>query len=235
MYINIKPREYQEKIFESCKEKNCLVVRLSNYEGNVKNIIEFSDFISINIKTEILSKKPIEGEIKKMSDWAYSFRPQIEWNDVKFSLEKKQLVQEYFRKRLIKLWEEIKKDFKGCVILIDEAESLEKIEGIFQFLREVFQRMSMDANYMVVLAGKLNFPERMSESFSPLNRFFPVHKLEAFSYNDMKDYITKKLKGSKIMIVSSSILQYNTFDIKRALDTNKCICSGPKLYAARIT
>ena len=26
MYINIKPREYQEKIFESCKEKNCLVV-----------------------------------------------------------------------------------------------------------------------------------------------------------------------------------------------------------------
>src|SRR3989344_1999908 len=193
------------KLEALAKEKNCLVVRLSNYEGNVKNIIEFSDFISINIKTEILSKKPIEGEIKKMSDWAYSFRPQIEWNDVKFSLEKKQLVQEYFRKRLIKLWEEIKKDFKGCVILIDEAESLEKIEGIFQFLREVFQRMSMDANYMVVLAGKLNFPERMSESFSPLNRFFPVHKLEAFSYNDMKDYITKKLKGSKINIEERAI------------------------------
>ena len=42
-------------------------------------------------------------------------------------------------------------------------------------------------------------------SFSPLNRFFPVHKLEAFSYNDMKDYITKKLKGSKINIEERAI------------------------------
>ncbi len=193
------------KLEALAKEKNCLVVRLSNYEGNVNNIIEFSDFISINIKTEILSKKPMDNGIQKMFDWASSFKPQIEWNDVKISLEKKQLVQEYFRKRLIKLWEEIKKDFKGCVILIDEAESLEKIEGIFQFLREVFQRISMDANYMVVLAGKLNFPERMSESFSPLNRFFPVHKLESFKYDDIKNYIIKKLKDTTINIEEKAI------------------------------
>ena len=193
------------KLDALAKEKNCLVVRLSNYEGNVNNIIEFSDFISVNIKTEILSKKPLDDGIQKMFNWATSFKPQIEWNDIKLSLEKKQLVQEYFRKRLIKLWDEIKKEFKACVILIDEAESLEKIDGIFQFLREVFQRICMDTNYMLVLAGKLNFPERMSESFSPLNRFFPVHKLEAFGYNEMKDYILKKLKDTGVTIEENAI------------------------------
>src|SRR3989344_5444355 len=101
------------KLDALAKEKNCLVVRLSNYEGNVNNIIEFSDFISVNIKTEILSKKPLDDGIQKMFNWATSFKPQIEWNDIKLSLEKKQLVQEYFRKRLIKLWDEIKKEFKA--------------------------------------------------------------------------------------------------------------------------
>ena len=185
------------------KKENCLIIRLSNYEGNVNNIVEFSDFIITNIKTDFVSRKPLYGH--QILKWVTSFKPQIEWSDLKLSLEKKQLVQEYFRKRLIELWDEIKKEFKACVILIDEAESLEKINGIFQFLREVFQRISMESNYMIVLAGKLNFPERMSESFSPLNRFFPVHKLEPFRAEEMRDYILKKLREYNIKIEEPAI------------------------------
>lgn len=198
------------KIEAISKEKKCLVVRLSNYEGNVNSIVEFSDFISTNIKTELISKSDITRNLKEISNWLSSFKPQIEWNDVKLSFEKKQLVQEYFRKRLIEMWGNIKKNFNACVILIDEAESLEKIEGIFQFLREVFQRVSSEANYMVVLAGKLNFPERMSESFSPLNRFFPVHKLEPFSNLEVEAYIQRKLLNTGVSIAE---------DVRRVIES----------------
>jgi hypothetical protein len=193
------------KFEEIAKGENCLAIRLSNYEGNVCNIIDFSDFLSSNIKTELLSKKSFEGRMQDVFTWAKSLKPQIQWKDIKLTIEKKQLIQKIFSDRLVKLWVDIKKDFDACVILIDEAESLEKIEGVFQFLREAFQRISNEANYMIILAGKLNFPERMSEEFSPLNRFFPAHKLEAFSKEEIETYIKRKLETENTAINKEAI------------------------------
>ncbi len=189
------------KFEQIAKDQNCLVVRLSNYEGNVKDIIELCDFISANIKTEIISKKPLS----KLNEWLKTLKPTVGWNDVSLTLEKRQIAQELFRQRLNRLWEEIKDEFKAIVILIDEAESLEKVSGALTFLREVFQRVSSEANYMVVLAGKLNFPERMSESFSPLNRFFPVQKLKALNHEEIKEYILRKLEPEKVTVDQKSI------------------------------
>lgn len=193
------------KFEEVAKKENCLVVRLSNYEGNIKTIMDFSDFISTNIKLELLTKQPFGKGLQKFSDWLSSLKPQIEWNDVKLSFDKRQIIQECLRARLTELWNEIKKTHKTCVILMDEAESLEKIEGIFQFLREVFQRTSVDCNYMLVLAGKFNFSERMSESFSPLNRFFPVNRLEPFEIDEIKKYVDKKLNSTAITIENDAL------------------------------
>jgi len=193
------------KFEQIARENNCLVIRMSNYESNIKSIIDLCDFICSNIKGEILSKKPIKEKISKANEWLKTFKPEIGWNDLTISLEQKQIAQDIFRNRLNKLWEEIKPDFKSVVLLIDEAESLEKVQGALTFLREVFQRVSENSNYMLVLAGKLNFPERMSESFSPLNRFFPVEKLKHFNKEEVKEYITKKLKEVDIRIDEDSI------------------------------
>lgn len=73
------------------------------------------------------------------------------------------------------------------------------------FLREVFQKVSTEANYMLVLAGKLNFPERMSESFSPLNRFFPGFILKPFDAEEIVTYINKKLNSVNISIDQESL------------------------------
>lgn len=185
---------------EIAKKEKCLVLRLSNYEGNILSIVDFSDFITANLKRELLSKKPLENNLQNAKDWILSLKPIIGWNDINLSIERKQVVQELLRQRLKKLWNEINKDFTAAIILFDEAESLERIEGIFPFLREVLQRLSTDTKYMVVLAGKLNFPERMSESFSPLNRFFPTHKLNPLTYEEIKTYIEKKLNTVNVKI-----------------------------------
>lgn len=177
------------KMESIAKENKCLVLRMSNYEGNISNIMDLADYISSNLKGEILAKKPIE----KMKEWVTSIKPVISWKYLTLTIERKHLIEELFRQRLKQLWEEIKNDFGAIVILIDEAESLEKIEGGLTFIREVFQRVCEDCKYMIVLAGKLNFPERMSESFSPLNRFFPVHKLSPFNNSEINSYLNKKL------------------------------------------
>jgi len=191
------------KLESIAKANKCLVLRLSYYEGDVKSLVDFANYLITNLRREFISKHPLA----EITDWISNIKPTITWGDIRISIEDKHIVEEIFRQRLMKLWEEIKKDYNGVVILIDEAESIEKIEGILPFLREVFQRVSEEANFMVILAGKLNFPERMSESFSPLNRFFPTHRLTTLTDKEIKAYVDKKLSAVDISI-DENALQY---------------------------
>ncbi|HIJ97499.1 TPA: AAA family ATPase [archaeon] len=194
--------------FESiAKKEKCLVLRISNYEDNISGVADFCDYISSNLKREILSKKPLGDSFNKLQQWTSTFKPSIEWNDISLTVEKKQVVQEIFRKRLVKLWDEMKNDFSAVVVLIDEAESLENIKGIFTLLREVFQRIESETKYCLVLAGKLNFTERMSESFSPLNRFFPCSRLTSLDNKSMREYIIQRLASAKVGI-DEEVIKY---------------------------
>jgi len=195
------------KFEEIAKKEKCLVLRISNYEGNVTNILELADYISVNLKREILVTKKFGSEYEKFKQYAASISPTIGFGEVSLKIEREQIVQDMFRIRLLKLWDEMKGHFKAAVILIDEAESLERIEGAIIFLREVFQRISGDSNYMVVLAGKLNFPEKMSESFSPLNRFFPCSTLVPFNQSEIETYSTNQLSSVGVKIEKSALNQ----------------------------
>ena len=185
------------------KANNCLTLRLSYYEGNIKSTIDFSNYLITNLRREFISKHPLA----ELTDWISKVKPTITWGDIRISMEDRHVVEEISRQRLIKLWNEINKDYKAVVILIDEAESIEKIEGILPFLREVFQRLSENAKFTIILAGKLNFPERMSESFSPLNRFFPAYRLTPLENEDVATYINQKLEGVNVGI-DNDALQY---------------------------
>lgn len=194
------------KLEQLAKEKKSLALRMSNYEGNISDIPEFCDYLCSNLKREILSKKPIGEKFDQLQKWMATLRPTLGWNDVSLSIEKKQVIQEIFRQRLLKLWAEMKDDFDCCVLLIDEAESLENVKGdILTFMREVFQRIESEAKYCLVLAGKFNFTERMSESFSPLNRFFPCQRLISLDDNSMRQYIIRKLATVTVGIDEEAI------------------------------
>lgn len=192
------------KFEEVAKENNCLVIRLSNYEGSVNDIMEFSDFLNLNIQRELISKNMLSKGLDSITKMINSLKPSVSWKDFAVSIEKKQIIQELLRERLIHLWRKIKDKYKAIVILIDEAESLEKIDAL-TFLREIFQRVDSEADYMIVLAGKLNFPERMSESFSPLNRFFPVNKLKKLGEKNVFHYIKSRLKETNTEIEENAL------------------------------
>ena len=58
---------------------------------------------------------------------------------------------------------------------------------------------------MLVLAGKLNFPEKMSETFSPLNRFFPAQRLKPLSNNYMDRFIKERLSSTGVLIENQAL------------------------------
>ena len=192
------------KFEEIAKENNCLTIRLSDYEGNINDVIEFSDFLVTNIQTELISRDLLSRSLENISKFVSSLKPEFSIGDVSISLEKKQIVQELLRKRLLDIWDNVSTKYTSIIILFDEAESLEKL-GVLTFLREVFQRVQEKANYMVVLAGKFNFSERMSESFSPLNRFFPVERLRKLDKLNVAKYIRNQLSETDITINEEAI------------------------------
>lgn len=189
------------KLEQIAKEQNCLTLRISNYESNIKSITEFVDYIIINLKRELIAEQPaIAGQINRISDWVKTLKPILTYKDISLTVEKKIVVEKLFYDQLKKVWDCVKENHPTIVILIDEAESLEQIKGLFAFMREVFQRLSTDTNYTVVLCGKLNFKERMAESFSPLNRFFPTTDLLPFKDNEVREYINRKLSSVKVKV-----------------------------------
>ena len=193
------------KFEQIAREQNCLTLRISNYEGSVNNILELSDFLVDNIEAEILSRSPVQKTLEEIKKFFNELSPEISYGDLSISLRRqKAVIQDIISKKLIGIWNKIKRDYKAIVILIDEGETLEKIEAL-TFLREIFQKIQATCNYMLVLAGKLNFPEKMSETFSPLNRFFPTQRLKPFSHNYMDNYIAERLSNSGVIVQNSAL------------------------------
>lgn len=184
------------KMEDHARNNKCLVIRMSNYEELISDIHELTDYLILTLRQELYENKVLEKKIAEFGEWVKSLKPVIAYKDVSLTFsheERRMLAESSLRTQLISIWNKIKEDYSAIVILIDEAESLDRISGSLSFLREVFQRISHETRYMVVLCGKLNFPEKMSESFSPLNRFFPNFTLSPFDDKVTFAYIDKML------------------------------------------
>lgn len=182
------------KFANIAKSEKCLVVRVSNLEGGAEDVVELSDFILSNLKLEFMSSGHVILS-DRVKEFLRSLNLSLSVGDASLDVSlKRNATVGIFRKKLEDFWNYVKKDFKAVVLLIDEAESVERIDGALMFLREVFQRLSEDSiKYMVVLCGKLNFPETMSEAFSPLNRFFPSTRLINLSTAETSEFLEKSL------------------------------------------
>lgn len=194
------------KFEQIARENNCLTLSLDNYQGSINNIDELSDFLIENIQAEILSRSILKKGFEEIKKFFSLLNTELSYNGVSLTISKNKnlIAQELIIRRLCAIWNKIKEDYKAIVLLIDEAEALEKI-GSLTFLREVFQKVQTDCNYMIVLAGKLNFPEVMSETFSPLNRFFPAQRLKPLSNNAIDRYIHERLSQTGINVENDAL------------------------------
>ena len=95
------------KFDDIARNKNCLIVRLSNYEGNAKDIVELSEYFIMSIQREIISRNKFAQVKNDFNKWLSSFKPSIEMSGVSVSFEKKPIVQDVFREKLQEIWKNL--------------------------------------------------------------------------------------------------------------------------------
>ncbi|MFH1246974.1 MAG: hypothetical protein V1644_01205, partial [Candidatus Micrarchaeota archaeon] len=147
-------------------------------------------------KLELLKKSAIAFFNK------YDFK--ISYKDFGVELKKSAVqsaLQALFREKLFDIWKHLENNCNGVVIMIDEAEIIEVVPGALMFLREVFSRLGEQRSpFMLVVSGKLAFPDKMSEKFSPLARFFHPLVLHNFSKEESSLLLNTKLKSTGVKV-----------------------------------
>lgn len=145
----------------------------------VSNIEDLCSLMIEGIKQEYLKEISLEISYDKTLK---SEKPQFE-----------------FLNKMESLWRSLGSDFDAIVFMIDEAELLEEIQGSLQFLRNSFTELGMKkCLYTIILSGKLNFPKRMSEAFSPLTRFFHPLELKNLTEKEVFELLEKALDNTNI-------------------------------------
>lgn len=101
------------------------------------------------------------------------------------------------RDELKRVWDSISPEISAVIIMMDEAEQLEGIEGSLQFLRNIFGRLSEErCGYMLVLSGKLTLFKQIKRIHSPLARFFNPITLKELTKDESIEAIEKPLSDS---------------------------------------
>jgi len=92
-------------------------------------------------------------------------------------------------------------DIPSIVIMLDEAEHLQSIDGAWGFIRSVFTRLlEKKHNYLIVVSGKLNLFKNIKEIFSPMERFFFPKEIGNLNKEETIEAIEKPLTENNVSI-----------------------------------
>ena len=188
------------------EEQNCVVIRFSAIEGEMNDLTSMCNIILAELKGELIKRSKLgrlKADVGKFLE-NFSFSMTYERIGIEIRKEERNLtpwLQREFRETLLSLWSGIENKTPAIIIMVDEAEVLEKIPGALMFLREVFSRLGeKKCGYQLVLSGKLSFQDKMSERFSPLTRFFHPEELERLTLEETRHLLHQEFKKVDIDI-----------------------------------
>ncbi len=179
------------------RTERCIVVRV-DLDAAISTI---NDLV-ITILQEIKQEGGAYSKIFKASEKAKRFFDTYNISagimGVSLSLDRhKQTFSHEARLELKKVWRIVKEYVPAIVIMLDEAEQLEYIEGCLQFLRNTFSRITEEKmNFMLLLSGKLSLFRKIKEIHSPLARFFNPVSLSELNFEESIEAIEKPLSSS---------------------------------------
>ncbi len=156
----------------------------------------------MQIQNEVIKRSKLELLKKKAIEFFGKFQFKISYERFGLEIKRKEkhlILQSLFREKLFDIWKNLENSCPAVLLMVDEAEVIEAVPGVLMFLREVFSRLGEEkCGYMLVLSGKLEFPEQMTEKFSPLARFFHPIPLSNFSKQESAFLVKTKLNSTNI-------------------------------------
>jgi len=201
------------KKFESiAREQNCLVVR-RDVDASVDSLQMLAYCILRFLREEgkrYFSKSKKAQSI--VSGFFQRYKISVSISGFGGSVEKTLpiAIQEELYDEMAKIAKNVQKQVRTAVIMLDETEHLQNIEGAWGFLRSVFTRLVEDGNhFMVVICGKLGLFSNIKEIFSPMERFFypreiglltPEETMEAFEKPMIANGRTVSEQAKKLVV-----------------------------------
>lgn len=185
------------KFEELAKNNGCLVVR-RECDTTIESIPALVLFLLESLKQE---GSRYTSSSKKIPQSATNF-----FNNYKvggsvlglgFTIEKlktEPIAQDYLYNELMHVWNRINKNINGIVFLIDEAEKIQQIDGVWGFLRSVFTRLSeQNVGLMFVAAGRIDLYKNIKDLWAPAERFFYPIRLNPMNVEETKETLEKPL------------------------------------------
>ncbi|MBU1486976.1 AAA family ATPase [bacterium] len=179
------------------KKERCVVVRI-DLDASVDSIDSLIYQILTGIKKEGSLYSKLFSLSEKIRSFFDEYQASIGLLGSSLQATKKVATSSLqARDELKRIWDNISQDVPAVIIMMDEAEQLEEIEGILQFLRNIFGRLSEErCGYMLILSGKLTLFKQIKKIHSPLARFFNPITLKELTGEESIEAIDKPLSDS---------------------------------------
>ena len=180
------------------RTERCIVVRV-DLDAAISTINDLVITILQEIKQEGEAYSKIFKASEKAKKFFDTYNISARIMGVSLSLDRhKQTFSHEARSELKKIWNTVKEYVPAIVIMLDEAEQLEHIEGSLPFLRNTFSRITEEkTNFMLLLSGKLSLFRKIKEIHSPLARFFNPISLSELNPKESIEAIERPLSSSK--------------------------------------
>ncbi len=179
------------------RTQRCIVVRV-DLDAAIPTINDLIVTILQAIKQEGEAYSKVFKASEKAKRFFDTYKISAGIMGVSLGLDRhKQASSHEVRLELQKVWRIVKEYVPAIVIMLDEAEQLERIEGSLQFLRNTFSRLAEEkVNFMLLLSGKLSLFPKIKEIHSPLARFFNPISLSELIPEESIEAIEKPLSSS---------------------------------------
>lgn len=176
------------------KADRCIVARV-DLDASVGSLDALVEMLLRHISQEGEAYSKLFKVSAKVKRFFSVYRMSASALGVSVGIERKEPASLHVRGELTKIWQAVKGSVPAIIVMLDEAEHLDRIDGSLPFLRNIFSRLSEDqASFMLILSGKLNLFRRIKELHSPLARFFNPISLSEFSPEESLEAIEKPLR-----------------------------------------
>lgn len=180
------------------RTERCIVVRI-DLDASILTVNDFVMATLRAIKQEGEAYSKIFKASERVKTFFDTYKISTGIMGVSLGVDRHQQISSHeVRSELQKIWDMVNGSVSAIVIMLDEAEQLERIGGSLQFLRNTFSRLAEEkANFMLLLSGKLSLFRKIKEIHSPLARFFNPISLSELTSQESIEAIEKPLAFSK--------------------------------------
>ncbi|MFH1246975.1 MAG: ATP-binding protein [Candidatus Micrarchaeota archaeon] len=135
--------------------------------------------------------------------------------------------QTFFYKTLLNLWQDVKKENKAIVVLIDDIQNFSTIPEVISVIKSVLsdEKIVKETKFLFVLSSTQDGWKQFLQRDHPIGRYFtPRLKLENLSEKETLELIEKNLKGTGVSFSKEVKKNIFTYTVGHLYET-QVLCS----------